>query len=65
MYSPKIKDDLIPFLYQIGKKEGKPMTQVVDDILREYLTKIGMITKDFYEVRPESLIIRNGNKEKV
>lgn len=37
MYSPKIKEDLIPILYKIGKEEKKPMTKVVDEILREYL----------------------------
>jgi len=38
MYSPKIREDLIPILYQLGKEHGKPMTKVVDDILRGYLT---------------------------
>ena len=34
MYSPRIKDDLIPLLYRIARHEGKPMTQLVDEILR-------------------------------
>jgi hypothetical protein len=34
MYSPKIKDYLIPFLYRIARHEGKPMTRLVDEILR-------------------------------
>jgi hypothetical protein len=34
MYSPRIRDDLIPLLYRIAKHEGKPMTQLVDEILR-------------------------------
>ena len=38
MYSPKIREDLIPILYHLGKEQGKPMTKVVDDILRDYLT---------------------------
>ena len=37
MYSPKIAEDLIPVLYRVGKKEGKPMTHVVDSLLRETL----------------------------
>ena len=61
MYSPKIKDDLIPMLYILGKEQGKPMAQIVDEILREYLTKIRMLTKDVYEVKPETMIIRNGD----
>ena len=39
MHSPKIKEDLIPLLYQLAQKEEKPMTKVVDGILREYLTE--------------------------
>ena len=42
IYSPKISEDLIPVLYRIGKKQGKPMTKVVDNLLRdsikEYIT---------------------------
>ena len=34
MYSPRIKNDLIPLLYRVAKNEGKPMTQLVDEILR-------------------------------
>lgn len=34
MYSPRIKDDLIPFLYRIARHEGKAMTRLVDEILR-------------------------------
>lgn len=35
MYSPKIQNDLIPLLYQIKQAQnGKPMTEIVDDILR-------------------------------
>jgi hypothetical protein len=40
MYSPKIKEDLIPILYQLAKKQGKPMTEVVDAILREKLPEL-------------------------
>ena len=58
MYSPKIKPDLIPMLYILGKEQGKPMTQIVDEILREYLN-IPKISKT-YEVKQETMIIRNG-----
>ena len=34
MYSPNIKDDLIPLLYRLARQEGKPMTRLVDQILR-------------------------------
>lgn len=35
MYSPKIKEDLIPKLYKIAKKRGVPMTELVNNIVRE------------------------------
>ena len=34
MYSPKIRVDLIPLLYRLARHEGKPMTHLVDEILR-------------------------------
>lgn len=34
MYSPKIRDDLIPLLYRLARQEAKPMTRLVDEILR-------------------------------
>ena len=37
IYSPKIKEDLIPKLYRIAKKKGVPMTELVDGIIREAL----------------------------
>lgn len=38
MYSPKIAEDLIPTLYRLAKHKRKPMTLIVDEILRENLT---------------------------
>jgi hypothetical protein len=38
MYSPKVKEDLIPVLYKLAKQEQKPMTALVDEMLR---TEIG------------------------
>ena len=34
MYSTKLRDDLIPLIYRLARQEGKPMTRLVDDILR-------------------------------
>lgn len=39
MYSPRIKDDLIPKLYRVARKEGLPMTELVDQILRNSLSR--------------------------
>ena len=37
MYSPKISSDLIPVLYRLAQTKNRPMTKVVDDILRAKL----------------------------
>jgi len=47
MYSPKIKEDLIPHIYRLGKAYKKPMTKVVDEILRDYLSDVG----DFEDIK--------------
>ena len=39
MYSPKIKEDLIPILYKLAKLEGKPMTCLIDEMLRVEISK--------------------------
>ncbi len=44
MYSPKIKEDLIPRIYRIAKKKGIPMTTLVDEVLRKALD--GMDSKE-------------------
>lgn len=45
MYSPKIEEDLIPVLYKLAKQMGKPMTRLVDEILRKELSKIRIFNK--------------------
>ena len=41
MYSPKIREDLIPMLYQIKQAQAnKPMTQIVDELLRPAVLKL-------------------------
>jgi hypothetical protein len=39
MYSPKIREDLIPLLYKIAKEQEIPMTELVDRIIREEVSK--------------------------
>ena len=39
MYSPKVKGDLIPILYKIAKQEQKPMTALVDEMIRAEIAK--------------------------
>ncbi len=37
MYSPKINEDLIPYLYRLSRHLGQPMTRTVNSILKEAL----------------------------
>ena len=41
MYSPKIKEDLIPIIYTKAKEKKIPMTKLVNDILRDKLKDTG------------------------
>ena len=45
-YSPKLREDLIPVLYRLAKQEKRPMTKVVDQILRDDLHIRGLIGQD-------------------
>lgn len=47
MYSPKIAEDLIPKLYIRAKDENKRMTKLVDEILRDNMTRY----EELYEER--------------
>ena len=40
MYSPEIRKDLIAMLYRIRMWHRKPMTAVVDDILRPHVEQL-------------------------
>ena len=53
MYSPKIKDDLIPQLYKMSKSAKKPMTKVVDTILRSYLNGSDLSDSDYCDNMPD------------
>ena len=41
LYSPRIPDELIPLLYQQGRREKRPMTHLVRDAVADYLAKHG------------------------
>ena len=49
MYSPKIKEDLIAPLYHKAKADKKPMTKIVDQILRPQLN--GELTMYFKKIK--------------
>jgi hypothetical protein len=39
MYSPKINEQHIPTLYHLGKRVKKPMTQLVNEAISQYLER--------------------------
>jgi hypothetical protein len=39
-YSPKIREDLIPYLYKIARATHTPMTKIVDLILRPVIENL-------------------------
>jgi hypothetical protein len=39
MYSPKIKPEHIKPLYLLGKEKRRPMTQLVNEAVEQYLAK--------------------------
>ena len=56
MYSPKIKEDLISILYKLAKQEGKPMTALIDEMIRAEIAKRnGQIHQINNETAPESV----------
>ena len=56
MYSPKIKEDLIPVLYKLAEQEGKPITKLVDEMIRaEIVKRNGQIHQINNETAPESV----------
>ena len=46
MYSPKIHESLIPILYKLAKAEGRPMTKLVNELVRSALHARGIMHAD-------------------
>jgi hypothetical protein len=42
MYSPKIKEELIPVLYHLAKSKGFRMTHLVNQIISEALREVNL-----------------------
>jgi len=45
MYSPKISEELIPYLYQEAKEQKISMTRVIDQIVRKHVKRYQKICK--------------------
>lgn len=57
MYSPKIYEDLVPKLYKMRIAQNKPMTKIVDSILRKYLENI-VIAEEQAEITTTGTVYR-------
>lgn len=56
MYSPRIRDDLIPLLYRLAKSEGKPMTRILDEILRpEIERRVQQLDQSIHNYGPNAV----------
>jgi hypothetical protein len=38
MYSPKIREDLIPYLYRLARHNGEPMTHLVNRFIEQIIS---------------------------
>ena len=52
MYSPKIQEALVPVLYNLAKQEGKPMTALVNEMLRIEIAKRNVQAKALNDELP-------------
>jgi hypothetical protein len=52
VYSPRIKDELIPNLYRIAKSKGIPMTELVNSLIADAIRNIRVETKMVCETAP-------------
>lgn len=57
MYSPKIREDLIPYLYRLSRHLGQPMTKTVDYLLRQSISHFKQ-TGIFSEIEAEEKAIK-------
>jgi len=46
VYSPKIRENLIPVLYRLAKVKKIPMTVLVNEIIEDYLTRMDLGLKE-------------------
>lgn len=53
MYSPKIKEELIPYLYKMAKNKGVPMTKLVNGFLEQLISQFKN-TGIFSEIEAEN-----------
>lgn len=63
MYSPKIRDYLIPQIYQLAKAAGVKMTTLVNQILERVLNEISWLEAEEDISNDSALILQKGLEE--
>jgi hypothetical protein len=56
MYSPKIREDLVPYLYRLSRHQGTPMTKLVNGYLEQLIQKF-KLTGIFTQIQQEEEVI--------
>ena len=66
MYSPKIREDLMEMLSEIGQIRGKPLTTLVDELLRPQVIQVyeRVVGRYRHDVQLEMLELRESPAEK-
>lgn len=57
MYSPKIREDLIPYLYKLSRHLGQPMTKTVNAMLEQAVRHF-QLTGIFHEIDQEQAVLK-------
>lgn len=65
-YTPKIREDLIPILYHLAKRQKMPMTRLVNEIVENYLHQMGGALREMKarEITKHLLERRQNEKKK-
>ena len=63
MYSPKIREDLIPEIYRLAKAAGVKMTTLVNQILDKVLNEISWLEAEEAISNDSALILQKGLEE--
>jgi hypothetical protein len=53
MYSPKIREDLIPYLYKLSRHLGQPMTKTANQFIEQAISHF-KLTVIFREIEEEN-----------
>jgi hypothetical protein len=53
MYSPKVSEELIPQLYKLAKEQGRPMTKVLDELIRDKLIEKNKTESTLPQTKPK------------